>query len=151
MDYGLRSDNPTSAPGGYSLSASFAGDPTSAASNTSRAFTISKLGTSLTRAVASPTIVRGADSGVTATLNEANGPPLGFRSIFFILGGAASRTTAVIDEFSTASTSNLQYDPTTNRYSYVWKTTKTMAGMCYRLELGLIDGNTVPVANFQFK
>jgi hypothetical protein len=52
----------------------------------------------------------------------------------------------------TVSTSGLQYDATTNRYQYNWKTVKsTMAGKCWQLQLGLKDGNTVPVANFKLK
>jgi hypothetical protein len=46
-----------------------------------------------------------------------------------------------IDETVTAGSSGLTYDPSTDRYVYVWKTNKSWAGMCYRFELGLIDGS----------
>ena len=66
---------------------------------------------------------------------------------------ACSPTAALdlIEEISIASTSELKYDTANNRYQYNWKTTKTMAGKCWQLQLGLIDGNTLPVANFKFK
>jgi hypothetical protein len=51
----------------------------------------------------------------------------------------------------TVSTSGLQYDAATNRYQYNWKTAKSMGGKCWQLQLGLKDGNTVPVANFKLK
>ena len=37
------------------------------------------------------------------------------------------------------------------QYTYVWKTDKSLAGKCVQFELGLMDGSTVPVANFKFK
>ena len=57
----------------------------------------------------------------------------------------------VIEEVLTASTSSLAFDPVTNRYQYNWKSAKTMAGKCFQFQLGLIDGNTVPVADVKFK
>ncbi len=63
----------------------------------------------------------------------------------------ANATLDVIEEVSTATTSGLQYDATTNRYQYNWKTAKTMAGKCWQLQLGLKDGSTAALANFKFK
>ncbi|GAC1666686.1 MAG: hypothetical protein NVS9B8_08220 [Candidatus Limnocylindrales bacterium] len=256
----------TSAPGVYSLSAGYAGDAGHTPSGDARSFTITKLGTTLTLSVASSWVTLGADSGVQATLADANGAPLSFRTIFFLVSGAASRTTtastdfagraflgvlpsavgaysvtacfngptpaacatlnipdstyvpsggtttvsqwwpfngffspvdnapyfnsanagqtipvkfslggdrgltifktgypkvvtipcsstapvSAIDELSTATTSGLQYDPTTFQYTYVWKTAKSMAGYCWQLQLGLVDGS-VRIANFTFK
>jgi len=41
------------------------------------------------------------------------------------------------------------YDPTSNTYSYVWKTNKAWAGTCGQLILGLSDGTSY-AASFQF-
>ena len=90
----------TSAPGSHQLRASFAGDGTSGPSNATRAFTINKLDTTITLAATSSNVVLGSDSGVTATLRDAHGAPLSFRTVFFILSGVASRTTAVITDFA---------------------------------------------------
>jgi hypothetical protein len=54
----------------------------------------------------------------------------------------SSALTEQIDETVPAGGSSLTYDPTTDRYVYVWKTDKRWAGMCYRFELGLIDGSS---------
>ena len=48
-----------------------------------------------------------------------------------------------------ATTSGLQYDPTSGRYTYVWKTAKGSTG-CVKLDVQLIDG-THHLALFQFK
>lgn len=39
------------------------------------------------------------------------------------------------------ATSSLAYDPTTQRYTYTWTTSKSFAGRCYKLRLGLVDGS----------
>jgi hypothetical protein len=54
-----------------------------------------------------------------------------------------------IEETSTAN-SGLTYDPASNQYKYNWKTPKSYANLCYRLDLKLIDGTTRS-ANFKFK
>jgi hypothetical protein len=48
----------------------------------------------------------------------------------------------VIEETVTAGGSSLIYDPQTGRYTYVWKTDKTWAGSCRRLQVKLNDGET---------
>jgi hypothetical protein len=40
------------------------------------------------------------------------------------------------------SAAGLSYDPTTDTYTYVWKTSKTFAGQCRRLTVGLDDGTS---------
>jgi hypothetical protein len=55
-----------------------------------------------------------------------------------------------IEQTVTASTSGLQYDATTDTYTYVWKTQKSWAGTCRQLIVRLDDG-TDHIANFQFK
>ncbi|MGE5140990.1 MAG: PxKF domain-containing protein, partial [Rudaea sp.] len=54
-----------------------------------------------------------------------------------------------VEETATAGQSSLQYDPTTDRYIYAWKTDKTWAGTCRRLTVRLADG-TDHIALFQF-
>ena len=65
----------------------------------------------------------------------------------------ACDTTAPVDGIEvtvTAASSSLTYDPTTNQYTYVWKTQKSWAGTCRQLIVKLSDG-TYHLANFQFK
>jgi hypothetical protein len=64
-------------------------------------------------------------------------------------GGGGGGSSSPIEETVTAGNSSLQYDPGTQRYSYVWKTDKTWAGTCRQLIVKLIDG-TEHVALFQF-
>jgi hypothetical protein len=45
-----------------------------------------------------------------------------------------------VEEFATAGSSGLQYDPLTGRYIFVWKTEKAMAGACWQLTLQFTDG-----------
>ncbi|NUP50127.1 MAG: cell shape-determining protein [Catenulispora sp.] len=60
--------------------------------------------------------------------------------------GAPVNTSTLTD---TAGGSGLQYDPTTNTYTYVWKTQKAWAGTCQVFTLGLNDTSS-HVADFQF-
>ncbi len=55
-----------------------------------------------------------------------------------------------IEETVTAGSSTLSYDATTDRYIYVWKTSKSWAGTCRQLIVQLSDGSS-HVANFRFK
>jgi len=63
---------------------------------------------------------------------------------------ATSATISTIQDTLTAGASSLQYDSTTNQYTYVWKTDKSWAGTCRVLILAFADG-TQRRANFQFK
>jgi len=56
----------------------------------------------------------------------------------------------VIEETVTAGSSSLSYDPTTDQYTYVWKTNSAWAGTCRQLIIKLADGSE-HVANFKFK
>jgi hypothetical protein len=78
----------------------------------------------------------------------------------FAAGGApSSRQVAcasnalldVIEEETTAGGSALQYDATTDTYSYVWKTEKAWAGTCRQLTMKLNDGSAMHTASFKFK
>ncbi|MCE7985031.1 MAG: hypothetical protein DYG89_27980 [Caldilinea sp. CFX5] len=64
-------------------------------------------------------------------------------------GGGSSGSTSPIDETVTAGSSTLQYDATTQSYTYVWKTDKAWAGSCRQLIVKLIDGSEHS-ALFQF-
>jgi len=55
-----------------------------------------------------------------------------------------------LTETVTAGGSSLSYDPTTDRYIYVWKTDQSWAGTCRQLVVELNDG-TIHRANFKFK
>ena len=39
-----------------------------------------------------------------------------------------------------AGSSSLSYDPTTQTYTYVWKTDKSWRGTCHKFLMQLIDG-----------
>ena len=55
------------------------------------------------------------------------------------------------DRTSAAGNSGLQYDASSNQYTYVWKTSSAWAaGSCRQLVVRLTDG-TEHVANFKFK
>lgn len=54
-----------------------------------------------------------------------------------------------VEETVTAGLSGLSYDPTTDTYTYVWKTDKAWANSCRQLTVMLNDG-TADQANFNF-
>jgi hypothetical protein len=51
-------------------------------------------------------------------------------------------STDVLEETAAESQSGLSYDPATDRYAYVWKTSKDQAGTCRRFVLRLADGSS---------
>lgn len=53
-----------------------------------------------------------------------------------------------IEQTETAGESNLSYDPTTDRYTYVWKTDRAWSGQSRQLVLKLDDGSA-HVADFE--
>ncbi len=55
-----------------------------------------------------------------------------------------------IESTVTAGASTLQYDPVSKVYTYVWKTSKSWAATCRRLDVTLDDGTTHS-ATFRFK
>jgi probable HAF family extracellular repeat protein len=57
---------------------------------------------------------------------------------------------AIEQTTSAAGGSALSYDPTTERYTYVWKTKKAWSGTCRQLVVKLDDGS-VHRANFKFR
>jgi predicted extracellular nuclease len=54
----------------------------------------------------------------------------------------ASETLGSPEATVTPGASRLQYDPTTDQYTYVWKTDKAWSGTCRVLSVKLIDGTT---------
>lgn len=63
-------------------------------------------------------------------------------------GGPINSST--LTDADTSGGSGLQYDASTDTYTYVWKTDKAWAGTCQEFILGLNDGST-HTATFQFK
>ena len=63
--------------------------------------------------------------------------------------GGSGGSSSQIEETVTTGNNSLQYDPTTQTYTYVWKTDKAWAGSCRQLIVRLIDG-TEQIALFQF-
>ncbi len=63
---------------------------------------------------------------------------------------AISEDQDTIEETVNAGGSSLTYDNTAGQYIYVWKTDKSWAGKCRRLDVKLIDGTTHS-AYFKFK
>lgn len=59
--------------------------------------------------------------------------------------------TIVNEETVTAGGSTLQYNPSTDTYTYVWKTDKSWANTCREFDLQLKGESTMHVAQFQFK
>lgn len=57
---------------------------------------------------------------------------------------------STLTDVDTSGGSGLQYDASTDTYTYVWKTDKAWAGTCQKFILGLNDGST-HTATFQFK
>ena len=55
-----------------------------------------------------------------------------------------------IEETVQSGESELQYDPATDEYTYVWKTSRSWAGTCRKFSLELTDGS-VHEAYFEFK
>jgi len=55
-----------------------------------------------------------------------------------------------IEQTVTAGASSLSYDPTSDQYTYVWKSEKAWAGTCRQLVVILKDGS-IHTVNFQFK
>jgi hypothetical protein len=47
-----------------------------------------------------------------------------------------------VEETVTAGGSSLHYDPSTDRYVYVWKSSKDWAGACRELQVKFVDGET---------
>jgi len=62
----------------------------------------------------------------------------------------SSDPATILEETITAGGSSLSYDPTTDRYIYVWKTEPGWAGTCRQLVVELNDGS-IYRANFKFK
>lgn len=66
-----------------------------------------------------------------------------------IVCGSDGSTSTMPLEATVANGGGLQFDPTTNLYSYVWKTNKAWANTCRRLLLRFTDGSE-QVALFHF-
>jgi len=67
-----------------------------------------------------------------------------------VISCSSSVPTDDVEETVTAGSSSLSYDPVTDTYTYVWKTSSGWANQCRQLVLQLADG-TQHRANFKFK
>ena len=74
----------------------------------------------------------------------------GYPKVVTLACPAANAVVDAIEETVTANASGLQYDSTAAQYVYVWKTDKTWASSCRRLDVMFADGVTKS-ALFQFK
>ena len=94
----------TSAPGSSALSVSYLGDGSNNGASVTRAFPITKLGTVVQISGSLKSNI-GMDSGIVATLKDANNIPLGQRTLFFVVSGpgGARTTTAITDYLGRAS------------------------------------------------
>jgi hypothetical protein len=66
------------------------------------------------------------------------------------VGCETSSPLDVIEETVSAGASGLSYDPGSDTYTYVWKTSKAWAGTCRQLQLSFGDGSAA-VALFDFR
>jgi len=62
----------------------------------------------------------------------------------------SSDTSDAIEQTLSDASSHLNYDATTDQYTYVWKTKKDWAKKCGTLIVKLDDGGTEHLANFEF-
>ena len=101
---------------------------------------------------------------VVNTVKAGSGVPLKFSLSgnqgldIFAPGFPASQAVACVggapeddvEQVSTPGASGLSYDPSTDRYSYVWKTDKSWGSKCRQLVVKLKDGSSY-MALFKFK
>jgi len=96
------------------------------------------------------TVKAGQGVPVKFSLNGDHGLNIfadGYPKIEFVVCGSA--TADAIETTVTAGSSSLSYDPTTDQYTYVWKTDKSWAGKCGTLQVMFNDGTT-QTALFKF-
>ena len=96
------------------------------------------------------TVKAGQGVPVKFSLNGDHGLNIfadGYPKIEFVVCGSA--TADAIEITVTAGSSSLSYDPTTDQYTYVWKTDKSWAGKCGTLQVMFNDGTT-QTALFKF-
>lgn len=99
-------------------------------------------------------VVNVAKAGSAIPVKFSLGGDMGLQ-IFAVQPGVYPITTTgaieeLIEETVTAGASSLSYDPASNQYTYVWKTSKSWVGKSYQLRFRLKDG-TDHYANFSFK
>jgi hypothetical protein len=153
-DYLGRANLPEGLPAGtYSISASYAGDSTYTPASRSGTVVAAPF-TGFFAPVDNLPTVNSAKAGNTIPVKFSLG---GNRGLAIFAAGfpkatkvacVAGEPVDAIEEVTT-SASGLTYDATTNRYQYNWRTPKSYAGSCYRLDLRFIDGSTFTAA-FKF-
>jgi hypothetical protein len=96
--------------------------------------------------VANPPTVNVAKAGGAVPLRFSLGGNFGlnvFAPGFPVVVQRSCETGGLSDssiETVTAGSSGLHYDSASDTYQYVWKTDKTMAGLCFQLHLRFVDG-----------
>ncbi len=154
-DYLGRVVLPRDLPGGaYAITATFAGDRTYLGATATGSLVVAPF-TGFFSPVDNAPIVNEAKAGSTIPVKFTLG---GNRGLAIFASGypKATRTACVAGdpvapvEETTSSASGLTYDASADQYKYTWKTPKSYAGSCYRLEVTFTDG-TAFVAQFRFK
>ncbi|HET9455941.1 MAG TPA: PxKF domain-containing protein, partial [Candidatus Limnocylindrales bacterium] len=154
-DFTGKATLPTSGLGGgtYDVTASFAGNATYTSATRTGAITVSTF-TGFFAPVNNLPMVNSAKAGSTIPVKFSLGGDRGL-AIFATGYPKATKIPCVTGEPVDAveevvtSASGLIYDPLTDRYVYNWKTLKSYAGSCYRLDVRFTDGSTF-TASFVF-
>ena len=143
------------APGTYAVTARYAGDSTFTADTRTGTLVVSPF-TGFLQPVDNPPTVNTVKAGSAVPIKFSLG---GNRGLAILAPGSPVVTAvscasgAPIDEIETTvatSSSALQYDAASNTYTYVWKTPKSFAGTCRKLDVRLVDG-TSHVALFRLR
>ena len=154
-DYLGRANLPEDLPAGtYAITASFAGDSTY--TDASRSGTVAAAPfTGFFAPLNNAPIVNSAKAGSTIPVKFSLGGDHGL-AIFAAGFPKATKVACIAGEPVDAieetppSASGLTYDAAADRYQYNWRTPKSYAGSCYRLDVRFVDGSTFS-ANFIFK
>jgi hypothetical protein len=144
------------ASGTYTVTASFAGDATyTAATRTGTLVVVVSAFSGFFQPVDNPPTVNVVNAGSAVPVKFSLGGNRGL-AIFapgyprvLTIACAAGVVTDEIETTVAASSSGLQFDPSTGLYTYTWKTQKGWSG-CRRLELLFVD-RSLRVADFKFK
>ena len=146
---------PRDLPGGsYAITATFAGDRTYLGSTATGSLVVAPF-TGFFSPVDNAPIVNEAKAGSGIPVKFSLGGDRGL-AIFASGYPKATRMACVAGdpvapvEETTTSASGLTYDAKADQYKYTWKTPKSYAGSCYRLDVRFTDGTTF-TSIFRFK
>ena len=143
------------AAGLYVVTASFAGDATYTAATRPSVLLISQF-TGFLSPVKNPPTLNTVNAGSVVPIRFSLG---GFRGLQVFAAGSprvltinctTKAPTGPVENADPPGNSGLDYSDNADRYEYGWKTKKSWAGGCRRLELRLVDG-TVYSADFKLQ